>query len=163
MERRVNAYNKNLQRITQDLTFLSHVITCDESWVHCYDSLTEQENEIWQKSNKPKARKIRQQKYDGKVMILVFFNAKGMIYWHHCDLQVVKGKRTSATKEYYLQELKKLKKHISRKRPDLKTRWELHQDNVQPHTTSFITEWFEQNGIQLMAHPLYSPESAPCD
>ncbi len=43
MEWRVNAGNKNLQQIVQDSTFLSCVITCDKSWVHYYDRLTEQE------------------------------------------------------------------------------------------------------------------------
>ncbi len=117
---------KNLKLITQDPTFLARVITCDESWAHYYDPLTKQESETWQTLDELKNKMIHQQKSTGKVIMLVFFDAKSMIYQYHSDLQVVKRKKRSVTQEYYLQVLKKLKEYISQKRPELKTSWVLH-------------------------------------
>ncbi len=64
MEWYVNACNRNLQRITQDHTFLSRVITYDENCVHYYDPLTKQESETWQRPDELKAKKIHQDAYD---------------------------------------------------------------------------------------------------
>ncbi len=158
VERRVTACNGNLQQIMQDPTFLSGVVTCDESWLHYYNPLIKPESETWQRPEEPKVKKISQQKSDVKAMILVFLNAKG--YDLLAPLRSAGGEGEEMIRN---QKVLPMVEHISWKHTKLKTNWVLHQDNAWPHTASLVTEWFEQNGIQLMAHPPYSPDIAPCD
>ncbi len=89
-------------------------------------------------------------------MILVFFDAEGMIYWHHCE-EKIRHQRVLPTSA------EETKKAHQPEAPKTEHELVLHQDNVQLHTASLVMEWFQQNSIQLMAHPPYSPDIAPCN
>ncbi len=39
----------------------------------------------------------------------------------------------------------------------------VHQDNATPHTSSISLAAFGENDVELLAHPAYSPDMAPCD
>lgn len=39
----------------------------------------------------------------------------------------------------------------------------LHHDNAPAHTAAATREFLASEGVQLMSHPLYSPDLAPCD
>jgi histone-lysine N-methyltransferase SETMAR len=39
----------------------------------------------------------------------------------------------------------------------------LHHDNARPHKALLTSEYLDQMGIEVMPHPPYSPDIAPCD
>ena len=39
----------------------------------------------------------------------------------------------------------------------------LHHDNAPAHTAHATAQYMAQNGFQLVPHPPYSPDVAPCD
>jgi len=53
--------------------------------------------------------------------------------------------------------------HISWKRLELRGKWLLHQDNAGPHTSKATTAFLRKKGIEMIPHPAYSPDLAPCD
>ena len=38
-----------------------------------------------------------------------------------------------------------------------------HHDNARPHVAGSVNSYLEQVGLQLICHPPYSPDLAPCD
>ena len=59
----------------------------------------------------------------------------------------------------------KLEKNIKERRPELATREGVifHQDNARPHTSLVTRKKLLELGWEVMPHPTYSPEPAPCD
>ena len=53
---------------------------------------------------------------------------------------------------------------MAAKRPELAANgWILHQDNAPAHRAIATQETIAQLGIEIMPHPPYSPDLAPCD
>lgn len=72
--------------------------------------------------------------------------------------------------EDYCETLSRMKEAIRKKRPHLWIRnnegnrlFLLHQDNAPCHVTVPTLAKFGEWGIDLLAHPPYSPDLAPCD
>jgi [histone H3]-lysine36 N-dimethyltransferase SETMAR len=139
--------------------FLKRVVTCDETWVHHYDPETKQESSIWKHKSSPRPEKAKVVRSAGKVMHLVFFDHQGIIY----DNRVPKGQ--TVTGNYYSSVLKhELMKKLRKKRPELIANgWLLHHDNAPAHTSRVCRETMDEIGVELLAHPPYSPDLAPCD
>lgn len=91
-------------------------------------------------------------------MHLVFFDAQDFIYDH------VVPKGQSITGNYYSDVLeKKLMRHIHQKQPELLQRIIiLHQDNAPTHTAGVTKACLERLDIEVLEHPPYSPDLAPC-
>ncbi|GFR71122.1 transposase [Elysia marginata] len=69
------------------------------------------------------------------------------------------------TATYYLQnELSQVKSAINEQRPKVSTsRTLLLYDNVGPHKARATTQSLRELGIQILAHPAFSLDLAPCD
>ena len=76
----VNTCNELHQLITDDETFLSRVITGDESWVYGYDPETKQQSSQWKSPVSPRLKKAKQVKSNLKSMIITFFDSKGIVH-----------------------------------------------------------------------------------
>lgn len=139
--------------------FLKRVVTCDETWVHHYDPENKQESSVWKHKSSPRPQKAKVCRSAGKVMHLVFFDYQGIIY-DHC---VQSGQ--TVTGNYYSSVLKhQLMRKLREKRPDLVTNgWLLHHDNAPAHTSRVCRDILDEIGVELLAHPPYSPDLAPCD
>jgi len=61
-------------------TFLSRVITGDESWVYSYDPEAKQQSSRWKSTTSPRPKKARQVKSNVKSMIITFFEVKGTVH-----------------------------------------------------------------------------------
>ena len=97
-------------------------------------------------------------------MLTVFFDWQGPIL-----IEFLPPGDTVNT-DRYLEVLSTLKERIRRKRPEL---WKkanpdsacqnfiIHHDNASSHTSAPTLAFFED--IDLLAHPPYSPDLAPCD
>jgi hypothetical protein len=64
------------QRSSDVATFLSSVITGDESWTYGYDPETNQRSSQWKRPNSPRLKKVRQVKSKAKSMLIIFFDIK---------------------------------------------------------------------------------------
>lgn len=159
MSHRVVTCQQWITRLRREPNFLDKVVTCDESWFHHYDPETKQQSAQWKHPTSPRPKKAKVQPSAGKVMHLVFFDKIGVIYDH------VVPRHTTITARYYSNVLKgPLKTKMAAKRPELAANgWILHQDNAPAHRAIATQETIAQLGIEIMPHPPYSPDLAPCD
>ncbi len=99
-----------------------------------------------------------------KVMIVTFFDKKGVNYTHTVPT-ATKDSKNSVTGARYKNILTALMhNHLPRKRLEYAGgNWTLHMDNVRPHMCKLVTEFLSKKGIEAVPHPLYSPDMAPSD
>ena len=96
----------------------------------------------------------------GKHMFTVFFDIKGVI------LSNVIPKRQSVNSMYYSKVLRHyLVRALARKRPDgYDGGFILHQDNAPAHASQEVQTTIKiQLEAEILTHPQYSPDLAPCD
>ncbi len=145
------------QRFWEDLSFLSRVITCDETWAYHLGPQTKQESATWWTPHSPLRKKMPQAKSAGKALLFIFSGKRGIIYRH-----IVPYKQT-VNSDYYCGVLTMLFAHIAKKRPKLKKNFILHYDNTRPHTSRKMAEFLEKHKVEVMEHPPYRPDLTPCD
>jgi hypothetical protein len=89
-----------------------------------------------------------------------FFDVKGIVH-----REFVPPKMT-VNSDFYCDVLRRLRENVQRKSPPELWRnhnWLLHHDNAPAHTFLKATEFLTNNNMVIVPHPLYSPDSAPCD
>ena len=79
-QQRVNICTELCQLASNDETFLSRVITGDESWVYGYEPETKQQSSQWKSPMSPRPKMARQVKSNVKNMIITFFDVKGIVH-----------------------------------------------------------------------------------
>jgi len=158
-EHRVAICQELCQCAVDDPTFMSRVITGDESWVYGYDPETKQQSSQWKSPGSPRLKKVRQSRSATKSMLIVFFDIRGIV--HH---EFVPEAQT-VTAEFYCNVLRHLREDIRQKRPELwcAGNWLLHDDNAPSHRALVTHEFLAHKGIITLPHPPYSPDLAPCD
>ena len=70
-----------LHEAQNDATFVNSTIAEDESWCFQYDPPTKRQTAEWRSTGTPPWKKVRRQPSTTKTMIIVFFDAKGIV--HH--------------------------------------------------------------------------------
>jgi len=128
-EHRVAICQELRQRVVDDPSFMSKVITGDESWVYGYDPKTKRQSLQWKSPGSPRPKKARQSHSTTKSMLIVFFDIQGIV--HHEF--VPEGQNMNA--EFYCNVLRRLREDIRRKRLELwcTGNWLLHDDNAPSH------------------------------
>lgn len=156
---RVQVCQELLDRSNNDAHFLTNIITGDESWVYGYDIETKFQSSQWVGEASPRPKKARQVRSKVKVMLTVFFDAKGIV--HHEYLP----EGSTVNQDYYIEVLKRLRNSIRRKRPEMweSNNWLLHHDNAPAHSALKTREFLTKHSITLLPHPPYSTDLAPCD
>ena len=134
-------------------------MTCDESWMYCYDPETTRQSSQWKHAGSPRPKKARQSKSTHKLLMIPFFDSTDKIYMHW----VPTGQ--TVNKEYYVEVLRELRKRFRRKRPALfkSGQWCFRQDNAPVHNSILVTDYLTKMGIKIVPHSPYSPNLAPCD
>ena len=89
-----------VELINSDPAVLDALVTCDESWIYCYDPETKRQNSQWKHAGSPRPKKARQSKSTHKLLIISFFNGTGMMYMHWVPT------RQTVNKEYYVEVLR---------------------------------------------------------
>ena len=158
-ERRCNDSKEMVELINSDSQVLDALVTCDESWIYCYDPETKRQSSQWKHAGSPRPKKARQSKSTQKLMMIPFFDSMGIIYIHWVPTGI------TVNKEYYIEVLREFRKTFRRKRPELfeSGQWHFHQDNAPVHKSILVTDYLTQMGIKTVPHPPYSPDLAPCD
>ena len=159
-ERRCHDSREMVELINSDSAVLNALVTCDESWIYCYDPETKTQSSQWKHAGSPRPKKARQSKSSHKpLMIAFFFDSTGMIYMHW----VPTGQ--TVNKEYYVEVLRDFRKRFLGKRPALfkSGQWHFYQDNTPVNNFILVTDYLTKLGIKTVIPPPYSPDLAPCD
>ena len=143
--------------ITPDL--LSRVVTGDESWIFEYDPVIKRQSLEWKSASSPRPKKARLFKSKIKVMLIVFFDAYGIVH-----LEFLPQGQT-INQNVYKNILRRLMRSVREKRRELwETKsWLLHHDNAPAHNALSIRQFLTENNIAVLEQPPYSPDLAPCD
>ena len=155
-ERRHNDSREMVEFIDSDPEVLEALVTCDESWIYCYDPESKRQSFQWKHAGSPRPKKARQSKSTQKLMMIPFFDSKGMIYLHW----VPSGQ--TVNKEYYVEVLREFRKRFRRKRPVLFTSWSVAFPPGQCTSPQLYPcfKLFDRDGHQDSSSP--SLQSRPC-
>ena len=138
--------------------FLRRFITVDETWIHHYTPETKEQSKQWVEPGSSAPKKAKVVPSAGKVLATVFWDARGIILIDYLE----KGK--TITGPYYAELLDRLDAAVKRNRPGLARKKVLfHQDNAPAHTSAIAMAKIHELGYELLPHPPYSPDLAPCD
>ena len=156
---RVSACRENLARWQLNpCDFLERMVTVDETWVHHFDPETKRQSMQWKHFDSPPPRKFRAIPSAGKVMATIFWDSEGVILTDFLE------KGATINKEYYSDELKRLREEIKKKRRGKLSRGILLlQDNAPAHTAQLSVATANKCGFEILRHPPYSPDLAPSD
>lgn len=146
-----------LDLIQNEPDFLNSVVTGDESWMFEYDPETKRQSSEWHTTSSPRPKKARMSKSRIKTMLIVFFDARGIVHFEF----VPQGQTVNSA--FYLEVLKRLKRRVARVRADIKDTVKLHHDNAPSHTSFIVTNFLVRRNIPWVPQPPYSPDLAPCD
>ena len=148
-----------VELINSDPAVLDALLTCDESWIYCYDPETKRQSFQWKHAGSPRPKRARQSKSTHKLLMIHFFDITGMIY-----MQWVPTGQT-VNKEYSVEVLREFRKRFLWKRPALfkSGQWHFHQDNAPVHNSILVTDYLTKMGIKTVQQPPYSPDLASCD
>ena len=72
-ERRCHDSREMVKLIDSDLTVLDALVTCDESWIYCYDPETKRQSSQWKHASSPRPKKAWQNKSTYKLLMIPFF------------------------------------------------------------------------------------------
>jgi hypothetical protein len=127
----INVCEEFRQIGSDDATFLSSVITGDESWIYGYDPETKQQSSQWKSPNSPRPKKARQVKRKVRSMLIIFFDIKGIV---HKEFFLAGQTLNSA---YYCDVLRRLRENVRRLCAEIwrQKDWLLHHDNAPSHTS----------------------------
>jgi len=138
--------------------FLRRFVTVDETWIHHTTPETKEQSKQWVSSGERAPKKAKVGLSANKVMATVFWDARGVIHIDYLE----KGK--TITGDYYSELLDRFDTDLKQKRPHLaKKKVLFHQDNARVHTCVVAMGKIHKLGYELLLHPAYSPDLAPCD
>lgn len=138
---------------------LSYIVTSDKSWIYSYDPFTKQQStqRVSEDDNLP--TKVVRDRSVNKKIVAVFFRRSGPV------AVIPLGGQKIVTSQWYSEVcLPQAFQELNVSRPSTGTRGIIfHQDNSPAHTSARTMDYFSKSGVQLLPHPAYSPNLAPCD
>ena len=113
----------------------------------------------WKTAASPRPKKARMSKSKIKVMLIAFFDKKGLV--HH---EFVPEGQT-VNQHFYQQVIIRLHDRVRRCRRALwsEKSWLLHHDNAPAHNAISVRQLLVKKQVTVLDHPPYSPDLAPCD
>ena len=70
-----------VELFNSDPAVLDALVTCDESWIYCYDPETKRQSSQWKHASSPRPKKARQSKSIHKLLMIPFLTA---LAWSTC-------------------------------------------------------------------------------
>ncbi len=157
MLRRVTVCDFWTRLFLHDRRVFKVAVTVDESWIYCYDPETKEQSREWHRSMEPCPQHARRMLATGKIMVVTFFNAKGLIY-----REFVRWPRT-VNQMVFRQIFTRFDIACQNRRPrgTVQGRRFIHMDNASPHTAHLTRVHMANLGWTVLPHPPYSPDLAP--
>ena len=72
-ERRCHDDREMVELINSDPAVLDALVTCDESWIYCYNQETKRQSSKWKHAGSPRPKNARQSKSTHKLLMIPFF------------------------------------------------------------------------------------------
>ncbi len=165
---RVRLCQENLDLLRDKLDLMQTVITGDETWVALHEVETKQSSCVWipKGSRDERPQKAKRQRAERKTMLTTFFDVKGVVHTEFLP------PRETVDADLYCDTLRRLKEAVRCKCPhlwgaglpkDQPRPFLLHHDNASSHTCVITLALIGESNIDMLAHPPYSPDLAPCD
>ena len=74
-EKRCHDSRETVELINSDPAVLDALVTCDESWINCYDPETKRQSSQWKHAGSPRPEKARQSKSTHQLLMILFLTA----------------------------------------------------------------------------------------
>lgn len=136
--------------------YTGSIITGDESWIYCYDPESKQQSMEWKSSGQPPPQKFARSRSQARKMVATFVSVHG-----HISTVPVENNATVTSHWYTTTCLPTVMNAAPMKGVRLPII--LHHDNAPAHRAQNTTFWLANHDVQLLQHPPYSPDLAPCD
>jgi len=138
--------------------FLRRFVIVDETRIHWYTPETKEQSKQWTSPGEPAPKKTKTVPSAGKVMATVFWDSQGVIYMDYLEKgKMVTGLYYAELLDRFAAELQKIRPHLAKKKVLF------HHDNAPAHTSALAQGKLVELGYELLPHPPYSPDLAPCD
>ena len=134
------------------------IVTGDETWVYQYDLETKQQSEVSVFSYENQPVKFKRNRSASKQMITCLQNTG-----HAASIPL--EDRKTVTADWYVDHcLPEYLQAWCKRRPKMRARGLLlHHDNASADTAAVTLDFLDANDVQLVTHPPYSSDLAPCD
>jgi histone-lysine N-methyltransferase SETMAR len=138
---------------------VSEIVSGDETWVYNYDPECKQQSSQWTPTGGRPPTKLMRSRSLAKQMVAVFVARSGIV----ATVPLV-TQRTVTARWYVSECLPRVLQEVSQRRPRTRHRGLLlHHDNAPAHTARETQQFLQQQRVQQLGHPPYSPDLAPCD
>lgn len=158
-QKRVKFCQENLEHIRSGSWRLGDIVTGDETWIYFRQIGRKASHACWISEGQSPPTIARRSRNEEKRLFSIFFKANGWLHVHYLN----KGQTLNYS--YYVDNcLKPVTKVLWEQRPNSGPKGlKLLHDNARPHTKPETIDYVKAQGMQLMPHPPYSPDLAPCD
>lgn len=159
-EARVSFCHLMLQKFDNGRSrLIENIVTGDETWLYQFEPERKCQSAQWVFPNERSPTKCRRERSVGKIMIACFFSSSGSV------ANITLESQKTVTASWYTDVcMPQVLDAWTKKRPRSGTRRLLwHHDNASAHTAAQTLEFLRENQVQLLPHPPYSPDLAPCD
>ncbi len=133
---------------------LKKVVTMDEAWFYQYDLELKRQSAQWMLPGEQRPSKPVRGRSVKKVLMIAFFDYKGMVYHEFLRNQTVDTPT-------FIQVLTHYKRALSHRRPHVHR--VIHMDNAPTHNSRDTKLHLLFTGQKRLQHPALSPDLAPCD
>ena len=139
--------------------FLDKKVTEDDTWVYSYEPESKRRSSEWKKPGSPRPKKAKRTWSQKKVMLITFFDSKDLIHYKFLE----NGQTVNSS--FYIEVLRRFREKLCKKRPDMwqSGDWILQHDGASSHSSMLTRGHMEKNKFDVLPHPSYSPDLAPCD
>ena len=134
-----------------------NIASGDETWVYQFDPETKAQSSVWLFPGDTLPLKFKRSRSTSKQMGASYIAKTG-----HITTTIPLEERRTVTADWYVHQCLPYVLHAVRTRSP-KSGITLHHDNAPAHTAAAAKEFLACEGVQLMSHPPYSPDLAPCD
>ncbi|KAI6653033.1 Transposase [Oopsacas minuta] len=146
-------------KLSENQRRLTEIITGDETWVYYSTPYSKYKKRSWVRGDEQAAKLRKPDFRKPKIMYTIFFSSHGIVLQLPCE----SGKAVTAT-FFTEQVLPNLIKNIEKYRPKTVSRgMKILIDNTSSHTAKLTKNSLDIEGLELLPHPPYSPDLAPCD
>ena len=135
------------------------IVTGDDTWLYQYDPETKQQSAMWVFPDENPPVKFKRNRRAFKQMIACFF-----VKFGHVATIPFEDRKTATADWYVIHCLPKVFQAWCTLSPQTGVRGLLlHQDNASVHTAAVTLDFLAASDVQLVTHPPYSPDLAPCN
>ncbi|CAF1433346.1 unnamed protein product, partial [Rotaria sp. Silwood1] len=157
-QKRLRICRQNLEKLRNETWHLCDVITGDETWIYHRQIGRKSSNATWVGENKPPRTIVRRNRFEPRTLFCFFFKSTGSLLIHKVD------KDKTIDHDYYIDNcLIPVINEIRKKEKSSRTTYKMLHNNGPPHTHPDVIDYLMEEGIEIIPHPPYSPDLAPCD